>query len=451
MPDGEQDLIQLENNFEKHFKRILPHMIRQVPISSVSYTDLLTQLVSSITTKLNSIQERISSKELEVEVFSSSVFDNNKSLIDEFENVAKVSSIQAFRVLEVFIRLGALSKNHLHSICEEKFHLSTKIQDLLNEKYDILSLINCIELLNILASTLHGLHYLENNGFLTHLVNSLKSQDPMTFILVPSIVKLFSHVAREQPEYVYETYRFYYQFLFDKLKDEQNDQSMFNLAIETFSFLFEYNLLKKFFDEKFNQELEYVLEKLILTLKNSINDQLRVSTLICVANLISTDPALLQTHDTDEKWLRSPWNSSEWHELAQTFYTRLTSKLSHENVFQICLNLAKKPFPELRLAAQLYFKALAQTKWGINALFTPNKYNSFEDFFIGYLTNRSIEQEKLGLESKYELIKLLVANMNFNTNLIHLIGEEGLARLNLYIREGPFFAKAESRVAFEGE
>jgi hypothetical protein len=193
------------------------------------------------------------------------------------------------------------------------------------------------------------------------------------------------------------------------------------------------------------------LDKLIWILKNSINDQLRVNALICVANLISTDPALLQTNKTDEKWLSSPWNSSEWHELAHTFYSKMTSKISHENLFYICLNLAKKPFPELRLAAQLYFKALAQTKWGINALFSANKYNSFDDFLIGYLTNRSIEQEKLGLESKYELIKLIVANMNFNTNLIHLIGEDGLARLNLFVREGPFYAKAESRVAFEGE
>lgn len=451
MPEGEQDLIQLESDLEKHFKRLLPHMIRQIPISSVSYTGLLTQLISLITTKLNSIQERISSKELEFEVFSSSIFDNNKSLIDEFENVAKLNSIQAFRVLELFIHLGALSKNHLLSICEENFHLSTKIHDLLNEKYDILSLINCIELLNILANTLHGSQYLEKNGFLTHLINTLKSQDPMTSILVPSIVKLFSHIAREQPEYVYETHRFYYEFIFEKFKDVENDQSMFNLAIETFSFLFEYNLLKKFFDEKFNKELEFVLDKLTWVLKNSINDQLRVNTLICVSNLISTDPALLQTNNTDEKWLSSPWNTSEWHELAHTFYTKMTTKISHENVFQICLNLAKKPFPELRLAAQLYFKALAQTKWGINALFAPNKYNSFEDFFIGYLTNRSIEQEKLGLESKFELIKLIVANMNFNTDLIHLIGEDGLARLNLYVREGPFYAKAESRVAFEGE
>ncbi len=97
-----------------------------------------------------------------------------------------------------------------------------------------------------------------------------------------------------------------------------------------------------------------------------------------------------------------------------------------------------------------FSKALAQTTWGLNAMLMPNEYNKEDIFFNGYLLNRSIELEKIGLESKYELIKLIHVNLEANPDLIHLIhGEMNFHKLKKYIQEGPFYSKVESKVAFE--
>lgn len=159
---------------------------------------------------------------------------------------------------------------------------------------------------------------------------------------------------------------------------------------------------------------------------------------------------MIQNH-TEAKWAQSESiSSSEWQNLSQSLYQKLTSQFSHENLFRVCLDIAKQPFVEKRLSAQLYFKALAQTNWGVALMFKTNKFNSEEHFLIGYLLNRQIELEKQGLESKYELIKLLVANLEANSDLIQLVGgEKNFERLKLYVQEGPFYARGESKVAFE--
>ena len=141
---------------------------------------------------------------------------------------------------------------------------------------------------------------------------------------------------------------------------------------------------------------------------------------------------------------------SSWYQLAEELYKLMIAEITHERFFNIFLGFAKKPFVDLRLASHLYFKALVQTHFGLEYLFTPNKYNGRLEFIDGYLLNRSTELEKDGIESKYELMKLLVTSLSLNQDLAtRLIGEPVLSKLNEYIKQGPYFATAQSRVAFE--
>ena len=121
-----------------------------------------------------------------------------------------------------------------------------------------------------------------------------------------------------------------------------------------------------------------------------------------------------------------------------------SSEVLLNNVFV----LAKQPFPSTRLAAQELFKALAQTKWGLRLLLTENKYFKPQTF-INYLLNRSFEIEKHGLESKFELVKLVVANVKLNCELFELIRENNMEALEAYVRSGAFYTQTESRVTFE--
>lgn len=113
------------------------------------------------------------------------------------------------------------------------------------------------------------------------------------------------------------------------------------------------------------------------------------------------------------------------------------------------LDLSKEPFLDYRLSAQLIFRALAQSRWGLKLLFTENNLIKKDVFINEYLLNRSIETEKEGMESKFELIKMICANFKLNYDLFPLIGEGNLEALEEYIRLGAYYAPSGQKVAFQ--
>jgi hypothetical protein len=436
-------------------KELLPHLVRLIPETAYSYTHLFGQFICLLTVKLDKLETQIQTHDLKVHVFSCSVFDDNAELLHAFEQVSRVNSVNSFRVFELIIQLACVSSNHLQVICESKFNLSKLIaQNLSIDNSDVLAQLNCIELLTELIRTKHGYEYIAQSGHLGHLLSALTNPELNAFaaFLQPSIVKLFSLVVREQPLEVKQHFGAFYTYLFNLALSDNlvNDLTSIILGVDTLCFLCESNPVKRFYNENYQGIFFVFLEKLGWLLKHAINEQLKESVLKCISTVIAVDSSLLTSEEqTDTKWSLSAWNTPEWYELSKLFYSNLVKKLTHEEVFNLCLSIAKKPFHELRLAAQRYFKALAQTEWGVSLLFTPNKYNSTEQFFEAYLLNRSVEVEKAGLESKYELIKLLVANFSLNEDLIPLIGDDLLGRLKHYVSEGAFFVRAQTQVAFE--
>lgn len=186
-------------------------------------------------------------------------------------------------------------------------------------------------------------------------------------------------------------------------------------------------------------------------LRTSINDKLRSNSICCLAEAFSPDPSLLVSQErTDEKWSQSQYShSTDYVNMSKWFYQAATSRIGHEGLFNMCLSMAKQPFVEKRLSAQLYFKSLLQTRWGLECLFEPNRFNSDEAFVAGYLLNRECELEKEGLESKYEMIRLMMAVIDANEEVIRLVGADCVERLRKYVSDGVFMARAQARVAFE--
>lgn len=454
-------LSEMERNLvEFEMKQLMPHFVKQIPNTTVAYSNLLAELLCCLT---NPITEQFVKDDQMIDYFSSSlseqgksyyrpaIFENNTELFKEFDDVSRINSIQSFRVFEIIVKLASCSPDHLNKLAEKGFNFSNRVQAYLNGNNDILSKLNCIELLTSLAKTNHGYEYLKVNGYLDKFLVYLKEPiaDPFVSFLIPAVVKLFSHIVRHK----FETFDYpdYYNFLFDKALSEYttSNHADVDLAVQTFSFLFEINLVTEKIYKSYEKQFLLLIEKLIHILQTCINDILKANSLLCIAEMIAPDPSLLHIEHTDLKWSESPWVTSEYVDFTHELYKKLTEKCSHEQFFNICFTLAKKPIFETRQAAQFYFKALCQTRWGLNYLFSPNKFNSHEKFVDGYLLNRLIEVEKNGLESKYELIKLILASFNANPDLIPLIGEHNIHRLKGYILEGPFYTKAEHRVAFE--
>lgn len=363
-----------------------------------------------------------------------------------------MNSVQGFRVMEIFVHLATISNNHLMNIAEGKYNLSQHMNHYLNETSDILSQMNCIELIGDLVVPAHGYFFMQKTGHLNRLINYLQySSDPNAAILVPSIVKLFGQITRERPQECKEHFPIFYEYLFRKAQDENIVRNVENItfAIETFCYIFENNLVKKFVIENYKEDFLSLLHRLLWMTRNCINDRLKTNALKCLSELFSPDCSLLDCDGSDTKYKNSYWITSEWINLSKEIYEKVTSILSHENFFNLCLNFAKEPFAENRKSAHLYFKALSQTEWGLRLLFTPNKYNCEEAFLDGYLLNRSVELDKSSMESKLELIKLMVASFELNPILINIIGDVAYEKLKHYVNEGAFWTRGESQVAFE--
>lgn len=448
------DNLQLvKQDLDQKLKSLLPYFVHQIPKTSVSYTQLLGKLICALTIKMNKLESILQEHLQRVHVFSCSIFDDNQELIKSLETVSKLNSVQSLRIFELIIALGCISHEHLLNICENKFNLGQRINSYLKDQIDVLSKLNCIELMSNLVRSTHGYEYIEKTGHLNYLINFLYNpdSDPFSSLLIPSIVKFFACITKERPDKVKENFPKYLEYLFETSSDENivKNMEIINLSIETFCFLFENNLVKKYLVENFETNFMRLLTRLVWLIKNSINDKLKSNSIRCFCELISPDPSLLQTDQTDLKWQESPWNASDWINLSKSIYEKAVSVLPHENLFNLFLNLAKEPFADKRHAGQLYFKAMAQTEWGILLLFTPNKFNCEEMFLDGYLLNRSIELEKEGTECKFELNKLLVANMESKKEMINIIGEFAFEKLKQYVREGAFFARGQAQVAFE--
>merc|ERR1712127_220608 len=274
--------------------------------------------------------------------------------------------------MDIFIKLAAISKDHLINISEPIYHLDANLKDILNSN-DILAKLNVIEILSNLGITFHGYEYLRHNSHLKNLLNDLINSDfnPFGSFTEAAIMKLFSHIAQVMPDKIEDNFPEYYKLLFHYSYSEDllKNETQINLAIQTFIYLFGSNVVKKFIYEKHENEFKKLLKRLVFILRNVIDEQLKSDCLICIAEIISADPLLLHEEHNETKWKNSPWIES-MAELTENFYKSLTVEFTHDDLFKLCLDLAKAPFLSTRLAAQLFFKALAQSKWGLTLLFT---------------------------------------------------------------------------------
>jgi hypothetical protein len=65
---------------------------------------------------------------------------------------------------------------------------------------------------------------------------------------------------------------------------------------------------------------------------------------------------------------------------------------------------------------------------------------------IEFLVHRDVEPEKECVHAKFRIVKIIVDSPSAAT----ILSAENMARLKLYVRQGPFYTQAVSTVATEG-
>lgn len=152
-------------------------------------------------------------------------------------------------------------------------------------------------------------------------------------------MKLFSYIAKLMPEKVQADFPDYFDLLFKYIsyEDVRQHEIHVNLAIQTFAFLFESNILKKFIHENYQAQFFNILQRLVHILMNYIDEEIKSDCLTCIAEVIALDPSLLHAEHNEQKWLDSPWPES-MSETCQTFYNNMVSQCTHEVLFNYCLS-----------------------------------------------------------------------------------------------------------------
>ncbi|EDO34558.1 predicted protein [Nematostella vectensis] len=341
------------------------------------------------------------------------LFDSH--LQSEFNALLKTKDTVRMRVYDMYITVQAHSPKAF-DVCKESGIFEKLISEL--DGRDVLVQMNCLELLTKLASiSPSGLEYLDQKGVVTKLNNLLLEveTDPLITLIIPGIIKFFGTLATAHP---LETTQQYPQFLEQTYSMIScGDPTLMPIAMETIGVIaHSEDGLRAVFN---NQGRNKHIMKTIFGHATSSQVDLRKRALEALASIFYSEQL-------------TP--SEELCEFAKVLYKNMAAA-PLEAIFTV----AKQPFEELRCSALCLLRSLARYQWALQDMINcPG--------FLEYLLDRRTEFEKSGKEHKYDLIKELV---HFPPAK-QIFDRPYFLRLQEYEREGPFFARAEAAVAFEG-
>eukprot|EP00698_Gefionella_okellyi_P024875 TRINITY_DN88_c0_g1_i1.p1 TRINITY_DN88_c0_g1~~TRINITY_DN88_c0_g1_i1.p1 ORF type:complete len:380 (-),score=85.21 TRINITY_DN88_c0_g1_i1:26-1099(-) len=106
------------------------------------------------------------------------------------------------------------------------------------------------------------------------------------------------------------------------------------------------------------------------------------------------------------------------------------------SLVEFAVKLMDKPLQEQKVAVYDFFQALAQTQWGVSALFAFTG-------FLQWLTDRKNELTHAGRQWKYAVVEASLRHPNIDA----LIGSYAHKELLVYQKDGPFYVEAEAGAA----
>lgn len=159
-----------------------------------------------------------------------------------------------------------------------------------------------------------------------------------------------------------------------------------------------------------------------LEYSSSSNGEMRSSLLSAVASVID----------------RREIDDSADAELLKKLFLSLFQAVPDSSTMERLMRQLEEPLVHLRFSVFAVFKALAKHAWGIKEIVS---YPGVKEL----LTNRGSEHTKQGAEWKFAILQQLVAHPASK----ELLGVSFWHELLLFVKQGPFFFRHESKVAVE--
>jgi hypothetical protein len=420
---------------------ILIEAVKQIPLNTACYSNLVSELMMSISTKMN----------------QNSNFLFSDSLMSILNKNMTMNSVQEMRYLEMAVDFALISKNQMHDVSEKVFMMSYHFQVILQNSNDVLSQISCLTLIQRLASVPHGYELLEKNNILGLLTKNLDfksndfQQNLSARLIIPELINMFTHLAYEQFENINQNFPIFFSFIFQITLNDNNDMDLLAIGLKSFSFLLSKNNVKNLLVN--NYETKYVeLMKTVVSLWfSTMNDFIKVNAMNCLSQMLATDSSLLNTLDFNVEWSSDICLNNEYYFQAKKCFNRCIieyPKFDTKKLIENCLTHLKSPFYKIRSASQLFFKSLIQTDWGFLLLFGSNSLN--ESIINSYILDHSNEIEIGDSKSKFIFKKLLYSHVVQDPTLVQYIGEDLLNSLKSYLQNGPLtYQRQNQGISFE--
>lgn len=194
------------------------------------------------------------------------------------------SDVIRCRTYEIAIKV---SKKSAHLLEKLNFILNRAIADIDNP--DILLQLNIMELLSDLASTEHGLVYLENKKVFEILLKKVETieENPLAGILAPGLMKFFGNIAAIQPSKIINDYPQIISSLFDCLAG--NDFQLLPISFDTLANCCKTDEGKKAVDQIPGGKIKDALRDIVDSLQN-YPTEIKIRALSCLEGVFFVDP-----------------------------------------------------------------------------------------------------------------------------------------------------------------
>ncbi|XP_072015580.1 26S proteasome non-ATPase regulatory subunit 5-like [Amphiura filiformis] len=334
-------------------------------------------------------------------------------MLNDLKKVAAKSDIIRYRVFEIITKIASESDTALQYVTN-----SGLIQDLLKDLNcdDVLIQLNAAEMLTNLAMCQHGLMYLSQQGIVGRMESMMveAESDPLQDFLLPATIKFFGHLARMEPNEIIEKHTAFLKTTFNLLSSQ--DPAMVGVAVDTIGAIGESAAGKRALDKQGQRMIDGVCR--IGTLMQQPPTEIRSRTLTAIAQLLQIK---LEEQNEDLVSLTEKWFN-----------------LLHSKPLDTIHSMCKQPFREIHCPAMSILQAISNQKW---AQILMNSQPGFHE----YLLDRSTETDKEEKEAKFDVIKALAEAPTSG----EIFGRPFLLRLKEFVREGAFYVKVQSEVAFE--
>lgn len=314
------------------------------------------------------------------------------------------------RLLDVIVTVSNANEKNLMLAAQHGF-LDVLFQ-LLDKEDDVLVQLNALELLTQLVESQHGHTYLKGHDKVKTMDLTLNriSSGSLWHFLMPGYLKFFGRISYFSPQDFATEYPNFTSLITGLLSSDDIEEQC--LALEAICHIALRSQAKLFVAN--SQQLTGDLFVAMRRLLSGTTDQ-KVRALTAFSDLLKIET------ETDE-------------ETTEQFFKAFDPLDSMAKLH----DLLKQPFSEVASATFKVASRVALYEWGLRQF-------SLRAGFFEYLLDRSTAKDKAAKENKYELVKAIAEHDKAHENIV----PEIMAKMKLYVKQGPFYVEAIAEVAMD--